>query len=276
MNKLKFSNDSSCLATYIIILLSFFSHFLACGQNASDIQSRLNENEIAIEYIAHACFKIHTKKHSILLDPYADKIWLGYNFPKNIGADAVFSTHPHYDHDGGIFRGITPYWEDNIDLYQDAGEYRVGEFLVTGIPGKHAEPYGKEFGQKNLIWIIEVLGIRIAHWGDNGPITDTLLTALHDIDILMLPIDDEDHILKKDELSQIIQKINPGILVPMHYRLDDLEDEGNPSNLGSIDQFVATSENVLQLGKHIKVFSKNKHSETMMTIVFQHSPIVTK
>jgi len=264
------------LGSCIIILLSIFYHFSVWGQEAPDIQSRLDDNEIAIEYIAHACFRIHTKNHSILLDPYADKIWLGYNFPKNIGADAVFSTHPHYDHDGGIFRGIAPYWKDNAVLYQDVGEYRVGEFFVTGIPGKHAEPYGKEFGQKNLIWIIEVFGIKIAHWGDNGPVTDALLTDLHDIDILMLPIDDEDHILKKDELKQIIQKISPGILVPMHYRLGDLEDEGSPSNLGSIEQFVETRENVLQLGNHVKVFSKSKHSATMVTIVFQHSPIVTK
>lgn len=272
---MKFIN-ASCLGAHIIILLSIFSHFIVWGQKISDIRSRLDDNEIAIEYIAHACFRIHTKKHSILVDPYADKIWLGYNFPKNIHADAVFSTHPHYDHDGGVFRGITPYWKDNVVLYQDAGEYRVGEFLVTGISGKHAEPYGKEFGQKNLIWIIEVFEIRIAHWGDNGPVTDTLLTDLHDIDILMLPIDDEDHILKKEELNQIIKKINPGILVPMHYRLGDLEDEGNPSNLGSIDQFVETRENVLQLERHIKVFSKSKHSEIMVTIVFQHSPMVTK
>jgi len=264
------------LGAYIFILLSSFHHFSALGQEAPDIQNKLDHNAIAIEYIAHACFRIHTKKHSILLDPYADKIWLGYNFPRNISADAVFSTHPHYDHDGGIFRGITPYWKDSIVLYQDAGEYHVGEFLVTGIPGKHAEPYGKEFGQKNIIWIIEVFGIRIAHWGDNGPVTDALLTSLHDIDILMLPIDDEDHILKKEELRQIIKKINPGILIPMHYRLGDLEGEGNPSNLGSIEQFVETRENVLQLGNHIKVFSKSNLSETMMTIVFQHSPIVIK
>ncbi len=257
---------------FAIIILS---PFLACSQTIRDVQSKLGKEEIAIEYIAHASFRIHTKQHSILLDPFADKIWLGYNFPKSIHADAIFSTHPHYDHDGGIFRGITPYWKDNTVLYQDAGKYQVGDFLVTGITGKHAEPYGKEFKQKNTIWIIEVFGIRIVHWGDNGPVTDALLSELKNIDILMLPIDDEDHLLKKEEVNEIIEKVNPGILVPMHYRLGDLEDEGNPSDLGSIEQFVETRKNVLQLENHLKVFSNSKQLKNIEIIVFQHSPLVT-
>jgi len=69
-------------------------------------------------------------------------------------------------------------------------------------------------------------------------------------------VDDADHILKKEELSQIIKKINPGILVLMYYRLGDLEDEGNPSNLGSIDQFVETRENELQLERQKNVLQK--------------------
>lgn len=65
--------------------------------------------KVTVAYIAHASFQITYKGTTLLLDPYADKIWLGYNFPKGITADAIFCTHPHYDHDGGLFRGYTPY-----------------------------------------------------------------------------------------------------------------------------------------------------------------------
>jgi L-ascorbate metabolism protein UlaG (beta-lactamase superfamily) len=54
------------------------------------------------------------------------------------------------------------------------GVYRFGEISVSGIEGKHAEPYGKEFGQTNTIWLLEVAGLRIVHIGDNGPITEAI------------------------------------------------------------------------------------------------------
>jgi hypothetical protein len=31
-----------------------------------------------------------------------------------------------------------------------------------------------EFGQINTLWLIEAAGVRIGHWGDNGPVTDAI------------------------------------------------------------------------------------------------------
>ena len=91
---------------------------------------------------------------------------------------------------------------DEIPFYQDPGIHTIGTFKMEGIKGKHCDPYGKEFGQKNTIWIFEVAGLRIAHWGDNAPINDTILQALENIDILLVPIDDTFHILKEEELKE--------------------------------------------------------------------------
>ena len=175
---------------YLWSFLSLGICLLSCKFNNSDVQSDDglydDGGKLKIEYIAHASFILEFEDHRLLLDPFADTTWISYSFPRDIVADAIFSTHPHYDHDGGIFRNLKPYWEGQFPFYQDPGNYTEGPFQIEGIKGKHCDPYGKEFGQKNTIFIFEVAGLRLAHWGDNGPLNDALLSSLKDIDILLL------------------------------------------------------------------------------------------
>jgi hypothetical protein len=42
-------------------------------------------------------------------------------------------------------------------VLRDPGTCTVGDVHITGIRGKHADPWGKEFGQKNTIWGIEAV-----------------------------------------------------------------------------------------------------------------------
>ena len=43
-----------------------------------------------IEYIAHACFVIEAEGgERLLVDPFASKVWLGYDFPELPPVDAV-------------------------------------------------------------------------------------------------------------------------------------------------------------------------------------------
>jgi L-ascorbate metabolism protein UlaG (beta-lactamase superfamily) len=267
------------LSIKYLLLVSMALIFFSCKQETSSSQSKMPEvNEsVEVEYIAHASFILKYNEHSILLDPFADTTWISYSFPRNISVDAIFSTHPHYDHDGGIFRDLKPYWQGQFPFYQDPGKYEVGDFKVTGLKGKHCDPYGKEFGQKNTIFIYEAAGIRIAHWGDNGPITDSLAAGLTDIDVLMLPIDDSYHILKAGEIDTIIATINPKIVIPMHYKIEELEPTpGKPKNLESIDNYFEGMENVVRLGKNIHVFDKMMIPSKLTYFIFDHSERVKK
>lgn len=231
--------------------------------------------EITVEYIAHASFKISYDEKSLLIDPYADTTWIGYFFPKNITADAALITHPHYDHDGGRFRGKTPYWEDQMEIIEDAGKYQVGDFTITGLKGKHCDPYGKEFDQKNTIWVIEVAGLKLVHIGDNGPLTQAHYDAIGIPDIFFVPIDSDYHILKEDELAVVLETLKPRITIPMHYRLPDLEDEGFPrGGFGEIDPYLDGKSHVILEG-NIKTFSKSSLTKNAGIIVFQHSKDVT-
>src|SRR5437764_14850783 len=45
---------------------------------------------VTIEYIAHACFRVISPAgKQVVIDPYASRVWLGYDFPPTIHADAV-------------------------------------------------------------------------------------------------------------------------------------------------------------------------------------------
>ena len=46
-------------------------------------------------------------------------------------------------------------------------------------------------------------GVRIAHLGDNGPLSDATAQELGRIDVLMAPADGDDHILKSNEIATI-------------------------------------------------------------------------
>ena len=66
---------------------------------------------IEIEYIAHAAFLLRAEDGTeLLIDPYASRVWLGYDWPRGIEPDAVLITHPHYDHDAGRYREMPFPW----------------------------------------------------------------------------------------------------------------------------------------------------------------------
>jgi len=236
---------------------------------------------VEITYIAHASFKVSYKEKTILIDPYADKIWLGYNFPKEIQADAIFSTHPHYDHDGGLFLGKTPSWKDKIPFYTDPGSYQIGEIAIKGIQGKHCDPYGKEFGQKNTIWVITIGSFTLVHLGDNGPLTGENYKALKEgitnIDVLMVPIDSQYHILKAKELQEVLKNLNPTVAIPMHYRIPELEDAADkPKDLGDITPYLKGKTNVNVLDSNSVSFRPEMKKSTLRYMVLKHAAEVTK
>lgn len=243
-------------------------------EDPSEPRLRLGAGQVAVEYIAHSCFRIHTAKGTrLLIDPYASHVWLGYDFPARLAADAVLITHPHYDHDADVLLGQQPPpWTPAVRVLRDPGHYKIADVTITGIRGKHADPWGKEFGQTNTIWLLEVDGLRIAHVGDNGPLTEATLHELGRVDILMLPIDSKYHILKAAEIEAIRKALHPRVLIPMHYRIPDLEPSpDSPQDLGDIDPWLAGQENVVQLYSSIATFTAGSLLPAQAVVVFPHS-----
>ena len=234
------------------------------------------EAGVTIEYIAHASFKITSSTGiSVLIDPFASRVWIGYDWPEGIEADAILITHPHYDHDGGEYRGMPVPWTEGTRVIREPGRYEIGDIIVQGLVGKHADPYGKEFGQINTIFVVEVDGLRIAHICDNGPLTESNYMALGRIDVLMSPADATDHILATDDIDTMIRRLEPRWFVPMHYRLPDLEPNADePADLGPIDPWLEGRQGVVRLETSQTVLGSAARDGEMEYLVFDHSPRV--
>src|SRR5439155_23094683 len=258
-----------CLLTAFVILELAVGHIGA--------QEAAKENRaITIEYMAHACFRVTSPSgKQVLIDPYASRVWLGYDFPPNIRADAVLISHPHYDHDGGEAMGRKVPWPPTALVLRHPGTNQIGDFTVVGYAGKHADPWGKEFGQINTIWLIEVAGLRIVHLGDNGPLSEETARQIGRVDVLMIPIDSQFHILKADQIAVIRGKLSPRLLIPMHYRHDDLElSSKKPELLGGIDEWAKGESNVRYLASSKLDLSSNALPNNPEVLIFKHSPFV--
>jgi len=232
--------------------------------------------QVTIEYIAHACFRITSPSgKQVLIDPYASRVWLGYDFPSNITADAVLISHPHYDHDGGESKRRPVPWSPNTPVFRQSGTNQLGDITVIGYAGKHADPWGKEFGQSNTVWLLKTGGLRIVHLGDNGPLDAAIIRAISHVDVLMIPIDSQFHILKADQIAAIRAQLSPTVLIPMHYRHDDLEPSPDkPEQLGGIDEWAKRESGVNYLASHRQEFSVSTLPKKPAVLIFKHSPLV--
>ncbi|MFV1986445.1 MAG: MBL fold metallo-hydrolase [Gemmatimonadota bacterium] len=232
---------------------------------------------VTIEYIAHASFRITAPDGTILMvDPYESRWWLGYDFPADLDAPtAVLLSHPHPDHDAGYEAGRDVPWGDEVAVLTSPGQYVFDGVKVYGVRGKHADPYGKEFGQRNTIWLIDTGELRIAHIGDNGPVTDEIVAALGRVDILMLPVDDAEHILSHEEVEEWRARLSPRVLIPMHYRLDDIEiDPDSPSDLQSIEDWLTRQIDFGRLDENSITLTADDLPPSPRIWVFPHSPAV--
>ncbi|MBT3325114.1 MAG: MBL fold metallo-hydrolase [Gemmatimonadales bacterium] len=232
---------------------------------------------IEIEYIAHASFLLRAPDGTeLLIDPYASRVWLGYDWPAGVAPDAILITHPHYDHDAGRYREMPFPWGDEVPVIDSPGEQILGDFTVTGVEGKHADPYGMEFGQLNTPMVIEAGGLRIAHLGDNGPLTPDMVAGLGRVDVLMVPGDGVWHILSQETTQEIMETLQPKIVIPMHYRLGDLEVEADsPSDLGGVDPWLEGREGIERVGGHVTTLRAGELPATQTFLVFEHAPYVT-
>jgi len=232
------------------------------------------EDRGSLEYIAHAAFRIRSPGGTeLLIDPYASGVWLGYDFPSGLDPDAILITHPHYDHDGGRFQGRDPWWDEDTRVIDAPGRYEIGDVTVHGIRGKHADPYGEEFGQRNTIMVIEVAGVRLAHVGDNGPLTAANVRRMGSIDVLMLPIDGDEHILSDGAVDDAIGAVRPRVVVPMHYRIPELESSpDSPADLGEIDPWLEGRSDVERVAGNAMPLGRDALPDSPTVVVLRHSP----
>lgn len=169
-----------------------------------------------IQYYGHSCFKITTKPAgratediAIFFDPFDKSVGLR---PPQGQADIVFVSHHHFDHDN-----ISALKGDPI-VIDTPGEYAIKGISAIGFESFHDQKEGAEKG-RNTIFTIESEEIKVCHLGDLGENLGPDQIEDIEADILLIPIGGK-FTLDGERAAELIRKIEPNIVIPMHYKIN--------------------------------------------------------
>ncbi len=181
-----------------------------------------------ITYLGHSSFRLKSKSATLVTDPFNSE-FTGLKFPKTV-CDVVTISHGHKDHnDLSLIEG-TPL------VVEGPGEYEVKGIKIIGIPSFHDDTRGSQRGI-NTIYRFKIDGISIVHLGDLGhKIEENTLEVLDGVDILLIPVGGF-YTISSTVAVEVISKLEPKIVIPMHYKRNDLKDE-IAANIAGVEVFL--------------------------------------
>ena len=170
-----------------------------------------------LEWLGHACFALESGGYRIVLDPYHDV--RGYA-DVSTQAHQILCSHRHYDHA----------YQEGVQLLP-GGE---SPFAVRTVDVFHDDKGGALRGE-NRIHVLSAEGLTVVHLGDLGHnLSEEQLAAVVPCDALLVPVGGT-YTIDAAQAKALAERINPTVVVPMHYRLGELGLE----NIGTLDQFLA-------------------------------------
>lgn len=195
-----------------------------------------------LTWLGHSCFKLEADNYTIILDPFEDGSVEGLNNIRE-SADLVLCSHEHHDHNA---RNVVTLVEGN-----------PSPFKIETISTYHDDKKGSLRGD-NIIHIITYQDMRIAHAGDLGcKLTDEQIRKLKDIDVWMTPIGGY-FTIDAITAKQIVDEINPHIVIPMHYRSVDF----GFGVLDTLDSYTNLCNDVVTYDKNNIELSKDLPKQT--------------
>lgn len=166
-----------------------------------------------IYWFGHSCFLIKTELGKrILMDPF--DLDIGY-IPYKGDVDIVTISHMHFDH------SCTSYINEDAKVLKDFVDYQNTFCKINSFHSFHDDCCGLK-RDKNFIFKIICDGISLCHLGDLGHILSRkTLNNLGHIDVLFVPVG-EHLTISIDNLKKVIDDINPRVIIPMHYKTQNL------------------------------------------------------
>lgn len=192
-----------------------------------------------IRWHGHACFEV-SDELTIVIDPH-DGRSLGIK-PPSVRADIVLVTHEHFDHNA-----VKSVLKPTTRIVKGPGRHQRHEIVFVGIPSCHDDVKGASRGE-NTIFRFTYGGITFCHLGDLGEeLDDVRLRRIGRVDILFIPTGGRFTIDAEGAWS-LAERINPRVVVPMHYRIGGLNLPLDP-----LDVFLRHAENVVRVGNEIDI-----------------------
>lgn len=173
-----------------------------------------------VEWYGQAAFGLEGPEATVFIDPFGDMSPMAsrgieWNYPPidGVRADLLLVTHEHRDHNAVEVIDGKP-----AVLRSTAGRFEspIGE--VVAIASEHDAAAGTERGP-NTIFVFSLDGVRVAHFGDFGQsgLRDEQAAAIGSVELVFLPVG-AGPTIGPDQAAQIIERLEPRWIVPMHYR----------------------------------------------------------
>ena len=157
-------------------------------------------------WLGHASFRLHSEGMVVVTDPFPEALGLRMDVRP---AAVVTVSNPHPNHAAAESVAGGP------RVFRAPGEYEYNGVMVRGVMTPLTD--GAPHEQRNVAYTIEMDGISVCHLGDlSRPLTTRQLDDLKPVDVALVPAGGH-CTLSMDHALQVVQDLDPRIVVPMHF-----------------------------------------------------------
>ncbi len=226
------------------------------------------DGPLTLSYYGHCAFRWQTEAgFRVLADPYrniSERYWFTRLFP-DVECDLGLITHAHFDHDAA------ERLPEGASLIRMPGEFANRDLAIRGVQDLHSGASRlREF--PNVMFRLETGGVSFLHLGDNrADWPADVARSIGDIDVLLVTVDDSSHLLSYGEVDSLIQRLEPRVVIPMHYQIPGLM--AADTGLEPPEGWLATQPRVKRLDGHTAIFSPQSLPSQTEVWLFQPSPV---
>ena len=185
-----------------------------------------------------------------MTDPHDGKS-IGIPAP-SVAGDIILVSHDHYDHNS-----VKSVEKEDSKVVTDSRKRTISNIEIAGVDSFHDEDFGAKRGN-NIMYKFIMNGIKFCHLGDLGhELDEESVQKIGDVDILFIPIGGTFTVDDKQAWN-VINKIKPKIIVPMHYKIGGLS-----LPVAGIDPFLAQAKHkVIHVGNEIDIEKEDLPTES--------------
>lgn len=164
------------------------------------------------------CFSLKGDQVTVVTDPYSSES--GLKIPR-LNADIVTISHPQYRPNENF--------PPETRLIDWPGEYEIHNIFLKTVKIPSSAPDTLPI----QVFTIDIDDMTIAHLSDlNQKLTNEITEEIGEVDILLIPVGGKDT-LTAALAHEVIEQIDPKIIIPMHYQIPGLSQPCDP-----LDRFV--------------------------------------
>jgi L-ascorbate metabolism protein UlaG (beta-lactamase superfamily) len=176
-----------------------------------------------ITWYGLSCFRLAERgMASVVTDPYDHHV-VGFS-PLKLRADIVTISHdaPGHNFDSAV--------KPKQRVLSGPGEYEIGGVFITAVQTNGGKRKSNEL--RNVLYVFDYDGVTVAHLGDLSRVpSQSQVERLGNVDVALVPVGGGRG-LNAAKAAEVVSLIEPGIVIPMHYRMPACK-----LNLNPLDKF---------------------------------------